>query len=363
MRLKWLTVLLVTTVLLFSLSLVVCATPVPEITSIVPNKSINNQVVSVSIKGDHFYSRKTMVVLMKSGEPDIVASDISVTKEEISCTLDLNGKAAGDWDLVITNIGTITKKQKMGVLPNAFKIELPAPSIKSVSPASGFDDNESLILCVKGANFRPGAQVTLVSGEDSFPAVSNSVNQTGDQIDATFNLVPIIIDTYDVQVTNTDGSTSVLPQSFEVMESPVIAPPAPRPAPAPAPAPAVVDPNSLLKSIFFDFDQFALRADQVGTIKANLAIVKKNDGFIVLGGHADERGPVNYNIQLSAKRAETIKRFFVMSGIAADRIIVYAYGETSPAKVGHDEESWQYNRRVDIAIWSQVPSEQDALKK
>jgi outer membrane protein OmpA-like peptidoglycan-associated protein len=368
MRFKWLNVLLATTVLLFSFGLVVCATPTPQIESIVPNSGINNQVISVSVKGDHFYNRNTTVKLTKQGQPDIIASGVIVSKEEISCTLDLNGKTAGDWDLVVTNNGKVLKKHKIGVLFNGFKIVPPVPSIKSISPLSGQNNEKSLILCVKGANFRPDAQVALVNGNNSFPAQNNTINKTGDQIDATFNLIPVLINTYDVQVTNTDGTKAILPKSFKVIETPEPTPvpvplPAPAPAPVPAPAPAPVDPNSLFKSIFFDFDQFVLRADQVDAIKANLEIVKKNNGFIVLGGHADERGPGNYNIQLSAKRAETVKRFFVMNGIDAKRIFIYAYGETSPAKLGHNEESWQFNRRVDIAIWAQVPNQQDALKK
>ena len=365
MRIKWFAVSLATTILLFAICLAAAATPTPVISSISPAQGFDNQQITLTISGEKFYSAKTTVKLVKDGQADIVATDVNVTKTSITCNVDLTGKAAGVWDVVVTNIGKITKKERFNVLTGAFTIVSSAPTIKSISPFSAFDD-ESFTLTVKGTNFRPGATVSLVKDGKTIAAVKNTVAAKGDQIEADFVLKAASPEIYDVQVTNTDGSKAVLPAAFGIVETPVAVPETPK-TPEPAATQAAdkpVDPNTLFKSIFFDFDKSDVRPDQLDALKANLEIIKNNpEGYIILGGHADERGPQNYNIILSGRRAETIKDYLAKNGVDRKRIITYAYGETSPKMLGHDEESWQFNRRVDIAIWKEIPSQEDALKK
>jgi peptidoglycan-associated lipoprotein len=37
-------------------------------------------------------------------------------------------------------------------------------------------------------------------------------------------------------------------------------------------------------------------------------------------------------------------------GVPASNVTTVSYGESRPAKPGHDETSWQYNRRVDFGL-------------
>ena len=87
-------------------------------------------------------------------------------------------------------------------------------------------------------------------------------------------------------------------------------------------------------------------------------------------GHADVRGPANYNLQLSELRAEQVKEYLVSQGIPEDKIQIRAVGqqqELSPndvAKLQTEDqqkpEKWMtyngkatwmaYNRRVDIIL-------------
>lgn len=118
--------------------------------------------------------------------------------------------------------------------------------------------------------------------------------------------------------------------------------------------------NEQLASIFFDFDKSEIRADQMKALNDNLAILKAHpELYIIMGAHADERGSRDYNIELSARRAASVKKYLTGAGIAEDHFIIYAYGKDHPLKKGHDEESMSYNRRVDILIWdTQLSSEQ-----
>ncbi|HYH02871.1 MAG TPA: IPT/TIG domain-containing protein, partial [Bacillota bacterium] len=318
MRIKWFAVSLATTLLLFTMCFAAAATPTPVISGISPAQGFDNQQISLTISGEKFYSAKTTVKLTKAGQADIIATDVAVTKTSITCKVDLKGQAVGVWDVVVTNIGKITKKERFNALAGAFTIVSSAPTIKSISPFSAFDD-DSITLTVKGTNFRPGATVSLVNNGKTIAAAKNTVAASGDLIEADFVFKTVTPEIYDVLVTNTDGSKAVLAAAFGIVETPVVAPD-PEPVatepvttePATTPAPVVsqtpADPNTLFKSVFFDFDKSEVRQDQLDILKANLDLVKNNpEGYIILGGHADERGPNNYNIRLSGKRAETIK--------------------------------------------------------
>jgi outer membrane protein OmpA-like peptidoglycan-associated protein len=51
------------------------------------------------------------------------------------------------------------------------------------------------------------------------------------------------------------------------------------------------------------------------------------DAHLVLGGHADRRGPVAYNQKLSERRAELAKRFLVEQGVPEANLETQAYGK------------------------------------
>ena len=68
----------------------------------------------------------------------------------------------------------------------------------------------------------------------------------------------------------------------------------------------------------------------------------------VLEGHADERGSSEYNIALSERRAKSVERSLRLQGATEGQLQIVSYGEEKPAVSGHEEDSWQQNRRVEI---------------
>lgn len=69
---------------------------------------------------------------------------------------------------------------------------------------------------------------------------------------------------------------------------------------------------------------------------------------VILGGHADERGTEEYNLQLSERRAATIRRYLVDLGVPADRLESVGYGEAQPLNPASTQEAWDQNRRVEF---------------
>jgi OOP family OmpA-OmpF porin len=71
---------------------------------------------------------------------------------------------------------------------------------------------------------------------------------------------------------------------------------------------------------------------------------------VVIEGHTDSRGDAGYNMDLSRKRAQSVKDYLVAKGIAADRLRVVGLGETQPVADNATEEGQAQNRRVVLKV-------------
>ena len=69
---------------------------------------------------------------------------------------------------------------------------------------------------------------------------------------------------------------------------------------------------------------------------------------LVVSGHTDERGSPKFNMDLSLRRAETVRRLLIEGGVPASRIKAVGYGETKPIDSHHNEKAWARNRRVEL---------------
>ena len=70
---------------------------------------------------------------------------------------------------------------------------------------------------------------------------------------------------------------------------------------------------------------------------------------VLIEGHCDERGTIEYNLALGDRRARAAKEFLVNYGIEAARIETISYGEERPFAPGHDDAAWSQNRRAHFA--------------
>lgn len=103
-----------------------------------------------------------------------------------------------------------------------------------------------------------------------------------------------------------------------------------------------------LKRIHFDFDKSHVRSDMIPTLDKNVSALKRNRGkTVTVEGHCDERGSNEYNYALGARRAASVKSYYVSHGISSSRIKTVSYGEDKPLKRGHNESAWYYNRRAE----------------
>ena len=103
--------------------------------------------------------------------------------------------------------------------------------------------------------------------------------------------------------------------------------------------------------IYFDFDQYGVRADMTEVLVKNAEHMQSvPGGAIVIEGNTDDRGTNEYNLALGERRAMAAKQYLVDLGVDASRIQTISYGEERPLFPGQDEESYSQNRRDDFIM-------------
>lgn len=108
--------------------------------------------------------------------------------------------------------------------------------------------------------------------------------------------------------------------------------------------------DSLLGTpLYFETDRFDLTADSRSLLDRKIDLLRRYPRLSVqIEGHADERGPDEYNLALGNRRAAVVKRYLVDRGVADERVGIVSYGEERPAVAGSGEEAWSRNRRAEF---------------
>ncbi len=83
----------------------------------------------------------------------------------------------------------------------------------------------------------------------------------------------------------------------------------------------------------FAFDSSQLSADASSQLQPIADWAKCNPkGAVIIEGHADPRGSVDYNQKLSAQRAAQVREKLVQLGVPSARIVMSVYGEQGPRR-------------------------------
>lgn len=112
----------------------------------------------------------------------------------------------------------------------------------------------------------------------------------------------------------------------------------------------------LAADVLFDFDKAAIRSQAEGTLKQAAAVLRdKARGPVRIEGHTDAKGSNAYNQDLSVRRAEAVRQWFVeKEGLKGLTFTTRGFAARNPVapntrKDGSDDpEGRQKNRRVEI---------------
>jgi len=80
-------------------------------------------------------------------------------------------------------------------------------------------------------------------------------------------------------------------------------------------------------------------------------LTEANPGVgVLIEGHCDERGSVEYNLALGQRRAEAAYKYLVGLGVQPERLKLVSYGKERPLDPAHSEEAWAKNRRAEFRV-------------
>ncbi len=107
-----------------------------------------------------------------------------------------------------------------------------------------------------------------------------------------------------------------------------------------------------LRNIYFDYDKTTLKPASNRELDEVAAMLKKNTNMTIeVGGHTDNYGSQQYNLNLSQKRADAVASYLISKGIATSRIKSIGFGEKFPLASNDDEsEGRELNRRTEFKI-------------
>jgi len=108
---------------------------------------------------------------------------------------------------------------------------------------------------------------------------------------------------------------------------------------------------STLNNIFFDFDKYEIKEKSNTELGKVLIFLQTNpQSRIEIGGHTDNVGSADYNLNLSLKRAEAVYKYLTATGINAQRLQYQGYGQENPIVSNDTPQNQQLNRRIEFKI-------------
>lgn len=106
---------------------------------------------------------------------------------------------------------------------------------------------------------------------------------------------------------------------------------------------------SIKYAAHFAFDRYRAgkeerpRIEEIGRVLAVNREIK-----VRVEGHADNIGGKRYNLNLSRRRAEAVKKILMAEGVLEDQISISYFGDTKPAESNRSAKGRAANRRVEI---------------
>lgn len=105
--------------------------------------------------------------------------------------------------------------------------------------------------------------------------------------------------------------------------------------------------------IQFGFDRAELDDRSQTALLEVVRTLEQNPGAIVdLEGYTDNAGPNSYNVQLSQRRSDAVRRFLVDKGVALHRVQSLGLGDARPAAANTSRQGREQNRRVAVKMYA-----------
>lgn len=101
--------------------------------------------------------------------------------------------------------------------------------------------------------------------------------------------------------------------------------------------------------ILFDTDKADLKPEATKPLGEIVKLMLQYpDLSIEIQGHTDDQGTAEHNLDLSRRRADTVRRYILLFGVDETRLVSEGYGFTRPVAPNDSEEGRAKNRRVEL---------------
>lgn len=115
--------------------------------------------------------------------------------------------------------------------------------------------------------------------------------------------------------------------------------------------PELEDLAGIMEGINFDTDKDTIKKESRPRLDNAVAVMKKYpDIRIRIVGHTDSQGGYRHNIDLSKRRAKSVKNYMVEQGIDESRIETEGVGPDQPVDTNDTAEGRARNRRIEFLI-------------
>ncbi|WP_229262856.1 OmpA family protein [Duganella radicis] len=106
-----------------------------------------------------------------------------------------------------------------------------------------------------------------------------------------------------------------------------------------------------LSDVLFNVDRAELSAEGMRTAqKVADVLMQEPQSVVLVEGFTDSTGTASHNLELSQRRAESVRNALIGLGVPAGKIATRGYGEAYPVASNGDAGSRQLNRRVEIVL-------------
>ncbi len=290
--------------------------------SVQPSEVLEGEPVIATASGSNFNPKHTLAY-------NWIGSGVNVTGRNATTQIDTSNLRAQSYG-VTASLSDGTKNGSASCSAR-FTVREPRPPVISC-PANPASVQTGGISTIRSSASSPDGRSITIS------YISTAGDISGSGFSATLNTRNAQPGRITVTCTASDDRNPPLSASNTTTVD-VEAPPAPAPIPAPAPQITQLEARLALHSIYFQTARPTTPDPEGGLLDSQEEILKSlaedyvnylklmPDAHLILGGHADPRGSVEYNKGLTQRRVDRTKSYLVAHGVPEDHIETRSFGK------------------------------------
>jgi peptidoglycan-associated lipoprotein len=109
--------------------------------------------------------------------------------------------------------------------------------------------------------------------------------------------------------------------------------------------------ETIAERVHFEFNRAQITDAAAAVLQRKADVLKRYPEMqIVIEGHCDERGSLEYNQALGMRRAQATLQYLLTLGVSETMFRPVTFGEERPLVPRSDEQSWSQNRRAEFVV-------------